>query len=363
MAKVSTASELRRQVESALAERIPSALTMRPAVLSELIPCGIAEVDAALGGGFPLGGITELTGTASSGCTTLMLSALAGITQRGGTCAYVDTSDSFDPLSGAALGIDLRRLLWVRPGRNALSARFPSPAPPTESTVQEMPMPVRGVWRHPRSEALGMDRAVGQLFQAQGHAQRQVNGSCEEACDLPDRASIYTPHSPELVRGEHAEPVMFMPQPRDTHPRRAGAQRAFQKKSWLPLDQALRATDLLLNAGGFRAIVLDMGDIPPEQAQRVPLATWYRFRLQAEKAQMMFLLLARTAYANSCAAVSLRFEEAKPEWRQAEENSSPLLAGLRYRISFARNRAVDPYRKKHAAPVQAAWSSTTLWSR
>ena len=31
-------------------------------------------------------------------------------------CAYVDVSDSFDPLSAAALGVDLRRMLWIRAG-------------------------------------------------------------------------------------------------------------------------------------------------------------------------------------------------------------------------------------------------------
>ena len=64
-----------------------------------------------------------------------------------------------------------------------------------------------------------------------------------------------------------------------------------EKTLWSRLDHALRATDLLLAAGGFRAIVLDMGDVPPEQARRVPLATWYRFRLQAEKSRTLLLLL------------------------------------------------------------------------
>jgi hypothetical protein len=35
-------------------------------------------------------------------------------------------------------------------------------------------------------------------------------------------------------------------------------------------DSALRATDLLLHAGGFSAIVLDLGSIAPEYALRIP---------------------------------------------------------------------------------------------
>ena len=47
-------------------------------------------------------------------------------------------------------------------------------------------------------------------------------------------------------------------------------QRARQSKQaakpWTRLDQALRATDLLLQAGGFAAIVLDLGDTAAEHA-------------------------------------------------------------------------------------------------
>ncbi len=67
------------------------------------------------------------------------------------------------------------------------------------------------------------------------------------------------------------------------------------RKPWSRLDQSLRAVDLLLNTGGFRAIVLDMGDIDPEHARRVPLAMWYRLRLQAEKSQTLLLLLTRAS--------------------------------------------------------------------
>ena len=39
-------------------------------------------------------------------------------------------------------------------------------------------------------------------------------------------------------------------------------------KPWTQLDQALRATDLLLQAGGFAAIVLDLGDTAAEHARQ-----------------------------------------------------------------------------------------------
>ena len=63
--------------------------------------------------------------------------------------------------------------------------------------------------------------------------------------------------------------------------------------------QLRKQIDLLLNAGGWSAVVLDMGDLPPEQARRVPLATWYRFRLQAEKSRALLLLLTPMACATA----------------------------------------------------------------
>jgi hypothetical protein len=45
---MNTAAELRKQIEAALAERIPAALSIHPATAPELVSCGIAEVDAAL---------------------------------------------------------------------------------------------------------------------------------------------------------------------------------------------------------------------------------------------------------------------------------------------------------------------------
>lgn len=104
-----------------------------------------------------------------------------------------------------------------------------------------------------------------------------------------------------------------------------------------------------------------MGDVTPEQARRVPLATWYRFRLQAEKSRTLLLLLTRVACANSCAAVSLHCQQETVDWRQAALDSPRLLAGLRYRVSV--ERGMDSTRKKPVASVKAYWSSTSSWFR
>jgi len=85
----------------------------------ELQPSGVTELDAVLGGGFPRGSLVELCGPASSGRTSLACSLLAQATERQEACAFVDVSDSLDPMSLAAAGVELPRLLWIRCGEMA----------------------------------------------------------------------------------------------------------------------------------------------------------------------------------------------------------------------------------------------------
>src|SRR6266852_3585259 len=90
--------------------------TARSRIDAELQASGIAELDELLGGGFPRGSLVELCGPASSGRTSLCLALLAQATGEQQACAFVDVSDSLDPTSLAAAGVDIARLLWVRCG-------------------------------------------------------------------------------------------------------------------------------------------------------------------------------------------------------------------------------------------------------
>jgi hypothetical protein len=112
---VSTPAIVKAQVESALGGRFATYLTLRPKPDVDLFPTGVAEIDA-VAGGVPRGAITEICGPASSGRTSLLVSLLAEATGREEACALVDSGDAFDPVSAAATGVDLDRLLWVRCG-------------------------------------------------------------------------------------------------------------------------------------------------------------------------------------------------------------------------------------------------------
>jgi recombination protein RecA len=106
-----TAQHLRAQIEATLAQRIPSALTPLARVAHPVAPTGISEIDLLLSGGFPVGAISEIVGPECSGRTSLALKFVAGLTQAGKICAWVDVSDALHPESAAASGVDLSRLL------------------------------------------------------------------------------------------------------------------------------------------------------------------------------------------------------------------------------------------------------------
>jgi hypothetical protein len=87
----------------------------------EVLPIGLPAIDALIEG-FPRGSISEIIGPDSSGRTTLIHSLLAASTSKFEICAYVDTDDSFDPVTAAAAGITLSQLVWIRCGHNARHA-------------------------------------------------------------------------------------------------------------------------------------------------------------------------------------------------------------------------------------------------
>ena len=76
---------------------------------------GVVALDALLGGGWPQGKVGELAGPDSSGRSGVAAATVAAATTRGEVVAWLDAADALDPCSAAAAGVDLRRVLWVRP--------------------------------------------------------------------------------------------------------------------------------------------------------------------------------------------------------------------------------------------------------
>lgn len=83
-----------------------------------VIPTGFPALDAALGvGGLPRGQVSEIVGAPTSGMATLALRLIAQAQQEATTsmAAYLDLEKTFDPDYAARCGVDLARLMLVRP--------------------------------------------------------------------------------------------------------------------------------------------------------------------------------------------------------------------------------------------------------
>ena len=83
----------------------------------ESLPTRVDALDRLLSGGLPRGGLVELTGRRSSGRFSIGLSSLASATSAGESAALVDLGGHLDPQSAEEAGVDLTRLLWVRPSK------------------------------------------------------------------------------------------------------------------------------------------------------------------------------------------------------------------------------------------------------
>ena len=55
-------------------------------------------------------------------------------------------------------------------------------------------------------------------------------------------------------------------------------------------------------------VAVDFGDIPPADARRVPLTSWFRFRRVVENTSTVLLVLEQEPYARSCASLVLRLD-------------------------------------------------------
>jgi hypothetical protein len=145
------------------------------------------------------------------------------------------------------------------------------------------------------------------------------------------------------------------------------------------LEHALRATDLLLQGGGFSLIALDLSDIFWKTIRNVPLHVWFRLRRAVENTPTILVLLNRESQAKTCASLVLRLE-AEPVCRiTVPEICDPtfsrypwacLLDGFEIRAERIRSRVqsvADAYGGYGAASVIADGRASTfktkaLWS-
>jgi hypothetical protein len=227
----------RARIEALLKERrldttlLPAA-AQNPGVRVE--STGLADLDARMAGGWPLGEISEIVGPASSGRTAVLWTSLSAATTRGQFVAVVDGLDSFDPRPASEMGIDLSRVLWIRG----------TPA------------------------------------------------------DARSRATIR--------RRAQEDPYARL------------------------VDRAIKAFGLVLDAGGFGIVVLDLADVPAKWLARLPFTTWRRLQRMVEGRETLALVIAPEPVARSARGITLRLSAdaaATPVW-QGTSARARRLAGL-----------------------------------
>ena len=133
--------------------------------------------------------------------------------------------------------------------------------------------------------------------------------SQEEACALIDGGDAFDPHSAEAAGVE------------------------LRKLLWVRcrnVEQTLRATDLLLQGGGFGLIAVDLSDIAPRLVRHVPLDSWFRFRRAVEDTPTILMLLEQESNAKSCASLGLRLESGAVGWSRMPAE------GVAERVDFSR---------------------------
>lgn len=101
---------------------------------------------------------------------------------------------------------------------------------------------------------------------------------------------------------------------------------------------ALRATDLLLHAGGFGVVLLDLCDAPARVLNRIPLSYWYRFRRAVEHTPAILLICAGSIQAKSCSSNSIELKSKVFHW--SGKLSFLLLRGMEATAQLHRARSL-----------------------
>lgn len=245
--------------------------------------------------------------------------------------------------SAAALRLEIER---------TLEHRFPAALTPAPKTIREVaPTGIRsvdallegGLPVGAISEVIGPESSGRTSLTLAFLAKRT---EAERVCAWVDAGDAFDPES-AAASGVSLKQLLWV---------RCRSEREVTKaKPWTRLDQALRATDLLLQAGGFAAIVLDLGDMEPAHAMRIPLAIWFRFRQAADRTRCSLVVLGKTAYAQSGAEVVLESMPFQPEivggtvWR-----------GCTFEIGRKRQRFTQ-FSAGARKPPASTWSASAAW--
>jgi hypothetical protein len=194
-----------------------------------------------------------------------------------------------------------------------------------------------------------------------------------EVCALVDATDSFDPHSADTA-GVNLNRVLWVRC--SGSPRRHGTTENlkienfkisnFQRHSrriseFSRVEQALKATDLLLQGGGFGLVVVDLAGITPDAARRVPLTSWFRFRRTVENTDTALVVLEQQPYTKTCASLVIQLSAISSQLAINRPTKQPshaaLFGGLEIQAEVTRDR-------QQRKPVQsvAAWESKTKFA-
>jgi recA bacterial DNA recombination protein len=98
----------------------------------------------------------------------------------------------------------------------------------------------------------------------------------------------------------------------------ANARVDFDRLLWVRcsgnLERAFKATDLVLQSGGFGLVALNLADLPTKKVLRIISSWWFRFRRALENTPATLVVITPVACIRSCAALVLELKNERVVW-------------------------------------------------
>ncbi len=109
------------------------------------------------------------------------------------------------------------------------------------------------------------------------------------------------------------------------------------------MEQAVKALGLVLQAGNFGLVVLDVGDAPQDSLRRLPFTTWLRLQRMVEGSQTIGILAGDAPMSRSAAGLTIKMQPSSQTPGEHAHFTGRLLDSIRVetRIARARMQAAD----------------------
>jgi recombination protein RecA len=128
------------------------------------------------------------------------------------------------------------------------------------------------------------------------------------------------------------------------------------------IEQVLRATDLLLQGGGFGVIAVDFSDFAPRVIRHIQLNVWFRWRRAVENTRTILLALEQEPNAKTCASLVLSMHGETACWSQTAADGchteAHLFESLQNRVERLRSKKKEFLMRRLDAQLDAPEDST-----